>query len=266
MLRKTKLNKPVYIVGDVHGQYAKLVTLLRDAGLMDANWLWSGGSARLWFMGDFFDRGPDGVSAVDLVMRLQREAAEAGGEVNSLLGNHEILFLGAHKFGRQHSNSVFTMGWMRNGGVLSDLDRIRDEHLAWLTNLPAMARVEDRLFMHADAKFYTRYGDSIEAVNQNICEILHGDDWYQWEHLLEAFSERMSFFNPFEDGLGNTRSILETYGGKQIVHGHTPIHYMEPSLKPAIIHEPLAYNHGLCLNVDGAMCLGGTGFVYQLPL
>lgn len=266
MLRKTKPIKPVYIIGDVHGQYAKLVALLRDAGLINANWLWSGGSARLWFMGDFFDRGPDGVSTIDLVIRLQREAAETGGEVCSLLGNHEILFLGAHKFGRQQSGSIFTLGWMRNGGVLSDLDRITDEHIAWLTDLPAMAQVEERLFMHADATFYTQYGDSIEAVNQNICEILHGDDWYKWEHLLEVFSERMTFFNPYADGADHAQRILQTFGGRQIVHGHTPIHYMEPSLKPASIHEPLAYNGGMCLNMDGAMCLGGTGFVYQLPL
>ena len=269
MLRRTKSIKPVYIVGDVHGQYAKLVALLRDAGLMDGNWRWSGGNARLWFMGDFFDRGPDGVSSVDLVMRLQHEAAEAGeagGEVNSLLGNHEILFLGAHKFGRQRSESIFTVGWLRNGGVLSDLDRISAEHIAWLTQLPALALVEDRLFMHADAKFYTEYGDSIEEVNRNIYEILRGDDWYKWEHLLDVFSERMTFFNPFAEGVGQTRRILETFGGSQIIHGHTPIHYMEASLKPAGIHEPFAYNDALCLNMDGAMCLGGTGFVYQLPL
>lgn len=266
MLRKTKPKKPVYIVGDVHGQYAKLIALLREHSLMDANWRWSGGNARLWFMGDFFDRGPDGVSTVDLVMRLQHEAANVGGEVNSLLGNHEILFLGAHKFGRQRSDSIFTVGWLRNGGVLSDLDRVSEEHVVWLTNLPAMALVEDHLFIHADAKFYTEYGDSIESVNRSISEILHGDDWYKWEHLLDVFSERMTFFNPLADGMGQARRILETFGGQQIIHGHTPIHYMDASLKPANVHKPFAYNHGLCLNMDSAMCLGGTGFVYQLPL
>jgi hypothetical protein len=155
---------------------------------------------------------------------------------------------------------------MRNGGVKNDLDRVTEEHIAWLEDLPAMALVEDRLLMHADAIFYTEYGESIESVNWNICEVLHSQDSYGWEHLLDLFSERMTFFDLRADGAGHAKRILQLYGGRQIIHGHTPIHYMEPALKPENIREPLIYNQDLCLNVDGALCLGGTGFVYRLPL
>ena len=62
--------------------------LLRDAGLLDAGERWRGADARLWLLGDLADRGPDGIGAIDLVRRLERES---GGAVRCLLGNHEAL-------------------------------------------------------------------------------------------------------------------------------------------------------------------------------
>jgi hypothetical protein len=90
-----------YVVGDVHGEYDKLVRLLRDAGLVDGELRWSGGDTTLWFLGDYVDRGPDGVGVVELVMRLQVEADEAAGKVGALLGNHEPVILSALWLGDQ---------------------------------------------------------------------------------------------------------------------------------------------------------------------
>ena len=92
-------HEPVFVIGDIHGQFDRLIALLHAAGLISADLHWSGGRAALWFMGDFFDRGPDGVSAVELVIRLQHEAAQVGGRVNSLMGNHEPLIMSARLFG-----------------------------------------------------------------------------------------------------------------------------------------------------------------------
>ena len=50
-------------------------------------------------MGDLVDHGPDGIGAVELVMRLQQQAARTGGRVQVLLGNHDMLLLAAHRFG-----------------------------------------------------------------------------------------------------------------------------------------------------------------------
>src|SRR5262245_42135776 len=75
---------PTFTADDVHGGLEALVDLLRDARLLDAALRWSGGDARVWFVGDLVDRGPDGIGAVDLVRRLEQE-----GDVHCLLGNHE---------------------------------------------------------------------------------------------------------------------------------------------------------------------------------
>jgi calcineurin-like phosphoesterase family protein len=81
----------VVAVGDVHGAYDNFVAVLRMAGLLDAEEHWSGGNARLVQTGDVLDRGPDSRKALELLMRLEKEAGKAGGHVHALLGNHEVM-------------------------------------------------------------------------------------------------------------------------------------------------------------------------------
>lgn len=68
---------PLFVVGDVHGYLDELFAALGEQGLIDADGNWAAGNARLWFLGDFTDRGPDGIGVIDLVMRLSAEAAAA---------------------------------------------------------------------------------------------------------------------------------------------------------------------------------------------
>lgn len=256
-----------------------MVRVLRAAQLIDADDAWVGETATLWFLGDFFDRGPDGIACIDLIMRLQQEAAAAGGSVQALLGNHEPLLLAAHRFGQQPANqraTMFVMNWVHNGGILRDLERLTPEHVAWLAGLPAMARVQDRLLIHADSLLYATYGNTIEAVNRAIAAILRGDDACAWDTLLLRFTQRFAFTDELparyrdrqEDdgrtGIQRARDLLRTFGGQQVIHGHTPIHYITE--QPAEqITSPLVYADGLCVNVDGGMYLGGPGFLYEVP-
>lgn len=83
----------VVAVGDVHGAYEPLVGLLTELGLISAGGRWSGGRAHLVMLGDLVDRGPRSRDVMDLVMRLQGEAVEAGGRVHMVLGNHEVMNL-----------------------------------------------------------------------------------------------------------------------------------------------------------------------------
>lgn len=255
---------PLYIIGDIHGQYQKLVELLRGSGLIDAGLGWAGGSARLWLMGDFFDRGPSAIEVIDLVIRLQHEAAAAGGQVASLIGNHEPLILAARRFGEQPIGwgDTFASVWRRNGGDDATLARLTSAHVAWLSALPAMARVDDMLLMHADAAIYTSYGASVGAVNRAFQALLQSDDMAAWDRLLEQFSERLAFADSDPDGAGRAAQILADFGGRRIVHGHTPISYLLGCPAEQVV-EPLVYAGGRCVNVDGGMYRGGPGFVYR---
>jgi hypothetical protein len=80
-------------VADVHGAYDELVAVLQRAGAVDAKVAWSGGRTTLVQTGDTTDRGADVRKVLDLLMRLEREAKAAGGQVITLLGNHEVMNL-----------------------------------------------------------------------------------------------------------------------------------------------------------------------------
>jgi hypothetical protein len=84
-------------VGDVHGAFEPFVAILQTAGLIDAKRQWTGGAAVLVQTGDVFDRGTGVRDALDLLMRLEDEARRAGGRVDALLGNHEMMNL-LHEF------------------------------------------------------------------------------------------------------------------------------------------------------------------------
>jgi hypothetical protein len=81
----------VVVVGDLHGSYAGLVSILSMTGLVDQDRHWSGGEATLVQMGDILDRGEQLRQTLDLLMQLQVEAEAAGGRVIVLLGNHEVM-------------------------------------------------------------------------------------------------------------------------------------------------------------------------------
>jgi hypothetical protein len=83
----------VVAIGDVHGEYEGLVSILETTGLIDAELRWIGGDTTLVQTGDLFDRGLEVRKVLDLMMRLQQEAAAAGGEIVMLYGNHETMVL-----------------------------------------------------------------------------------------------------------------------------------------------------------------------------
>lgn len=258
----------VYIVGDIHGEYDKLVRLLKDAALIDDELRWVGGQNTLWFMGDLLDRGPDGVGVVDLVMRLQAEAeaeaAQAGGKVGVLLGNHEFVILSALWLSDEPTGGptgTFYGDWIFNGGLVSDMERLTDRHAEWLARLPALARIGDWLLMHANSSMYTRYGSTIEEVNEAFAQILHGRDATAWDRLLGDSGREFGDHKPY--GHEKVSLVLDTYEAKRLVHGHTVISNMTGQ-PPESVTEALVYDGGRCVNVDAGMCEGSPGFLYKL--
>jgi hypothetical protein len=80
-------------IGDIHGAYDEFVAVLKRAGLINDALAWSGGRSTLVQTGDYTDRGTDVRKVLDLLMRLEKEAKSAGGQVVTLLGNHEVMNL-----------------------------------------------------------------------------------------------------------------------------------------------------------------------------
>jgi Calcineurin-like phosphoesterase len=252
-----------YILGDIHGFRDRLVDLLRSHGLVDEQVRWRGSDSSLWLLGDLVDRGPEGIEVIDLLRRLEDEAAASGGRVQALLGNHDVTLVAAFRFGEQKcaDGRTFRANWERNGGQLSDLERLDDAQVEWIVSLPGMASIDDKLLIHADALFYTYFGQSIEHVNEALCRVLHDGDTDAWDTLIEAFGQRTAFYNG-DAGLAAAERFLAQFGGSRIIHGHSPISGVL-KIPPAQVTQPLEYAAGTCVNVDGGIYLGGPGFLYE---
>ncbi|MFZ3471536.1 metallophosphoesterase [Streptomyces sp. 4.24] len=270
---------PLYVVGDVHGYLDELVTELRAQGLIDADHNWSAGNARLWFLGDFTDRGPDGIGVIDLVMRLSAEAAAAGGYCKALMGNHELLLIGAKRFGDTPvasgaGTATFQAAWLLNGGQRTDMERLQDVHLQWMSRLDAAVLVEDHLLLHSDTTAYLDYGDSVEDVNDTIHELLNRNDADITWDLFRKFTKRFAFRDE-DSGPAAVRELIGTYGGSRVVHGHSPIPYLlgevgtedgDVSRGPEAVVGPHVYAEGLAIAMDGGVTMAGKLLVVQLPL
>lgn len=81
----------VVAVGDLHGDSAATLAVLKLAGVVDEQGAWAGGSTVLVQTGDTVDRGPDSKGVLEILQRLQREAPAAGGKVIAVVGNHEAM-------------------------------------------------------------------------------------------------------------------------------------------------------------------------------
>eukprot|EP00639_Heterosigma_akashiwo_P035213 CAMPEP_0194721548 /NCGR_PEP_ID=MMETSP0296-20130528/12784_1 /TAXON_ID=39354 /ORGANISM="Heterosigma akashiwo, Strain CCMP2393" /LENGTH=243 /DNA_ID=CAMNT_0039624213 /DNA_START=77 /DNA_END=805 /DNA_ORIENTATION=- len=89
----------VIAIGDVHGDFDQMMKCLRIGEAVDENGNWIGKDTIVVQTGDIFDRGDDEVKILKTLHRLKDEARGEGGDVVSLIGNHEVLSIfGDHSF------------------------------------------------------------------------------------------------------------------------------------------------------------------------
>lgn len=258
-----------YVIGDIHGCLSELELLLRRTKFIDDKNRWIAKEHQLHFLGDYTDRGPDGIGVIDLIMQLQVEAADVGGKADCLLGNHDVLLLSACRFPDEDVPSFSKEGvamsfygiWRKNGGLDSDLERIETRHLEWLANLPALRVVNNSLLMHSDNTHYFQLGDTVESINEVIRKVIWSDSLEGQDLLSSVMTDRLHFAS---GGISLCKEICDRFEVQRLIHGHTPIFGLLDMEAPAVT-QPLEYNEGMCVNMDHALFKGGPGFVLELP-
>lgn len=243
----------VWAIGDIHGARPRLLELLREAGIVDGRGDWKAEGTTGVCLGDYFNRGENGAGVVALLRRLQEQARAAGGDLIPLLGNHDVLMSGVLAERRRMPYGEVASRWLLNGGRFLDLEALEGDPAAaeWLRHLPAMARVGQTLYLHSDTVAYCELGASVEEVNRAVRDILHSEDLDRIAALFDLLSRRGELRD-----VANVDQLLATFGGRQLVHGHSPI----------FAREPVVLHGGRCVNIEGGLWESdeteALGFVY----
>ncbi len=151
---KTKIQGPIAVIGDVHGQSEKLAVLLeRLQKLPDFQHRW------VVFIGDFVDRGPDTKAVIDQVLELIRDHPRT----TAIMGNHEFAMCSALNWLPSGEGSNWSQRWIEHYdsdatfdsygaafGDMADLARnIPGAHRKLLENMPWCVEHPQLLFVHA---------------------------------------------------------------------------------------------------------------------
>jgi len=255
----------VIAIGDLHGDYAQYLNVMRSAGLIDKNGKWSGGKTHLVQTGDITDRGADSRKIIDHLVKLARQAKKKGGYVHMLIGNHETMNVVGdlryvtkgefNAFRSRNSRRYQDLQWQRQVDWMrvnlptfetTDLVAYRkdweqrvplgwvEHRMAWALNgeygkwvkgNPVAIKINDNIFLHGgiSAK-YCKY--SLESLTQQTIAAMENYDpsvttimddplgpvWYRGL----AREDETGIYSQTLD------NILERYGAKRIVVGHTP--------------------------------------------
>lgn len=130
----SETNQRRIVIGDVHGHYEGLMTLL-EAIAPDSE-------DQLYFLGDLIDRGPKSSQVVDFVKNHNYPC---------LLGNHEQMLLNVLCNGRASTPAM--QSWLYSGGQATVASyqeaTIPHEHLEWFQELPTYLDLGDIWLTHA---------------------------------------------------------------------------------------------------------------------
>jgi hypothetical protein len=226
----------VVAIGDLHGDLDSTRRALKLAGAIDDSDQWIGGKLVVVQTGDTVDRGDDDRKIVDLIERLKKDAAKAGGEFVAMVGNHEIM------------NSMLDFRYVTEGGfsAFADVQAANDDiakliaplddakkgraaafspggpYAMMLSSRPAVARVGDSIFVHGGV--LPKWAKSLDATNTGVHDWLSG----KLKTAPDAFTANDGplWTRDFSDGAitdacAELEDTLGKLNAKRMVMGHT---------------------------------------------
>lgn len=230
---KQDVSDKTLVVSDLHGELDAFVAILKGNGVVDDNLNWIYGKNQLVFIGDIFDRGRDDNGIAWLVYKLEKEAEEAGGHINFVLGNHEDLVLKDDLRYVHEDHFVFSS---KAGIPYAELYSVDTELGRWLRDSYLIVTVGSDLFVHGGLssemvdKSY-KIGEINELgwrfigiPNKERNELhsrnerLFGNSGPIWYRGLAADSERRPGIS--SEDLDN---VLKYYKADRIIVGHTRV-------------------------------------------
>lgn len=225
--------KEIYALGDVHGDYDRMIRVLAAAHLIEAQpqapekVKWAAGDAVLVCNGDLIDKGTNALPVIAALRALTNGAERSGGRVIVTMGNHEAEFLADPdntEKGGEFIAELKTSG-MKPRDVAEGKDQLGIGK--FLRSLPFCARVNDWFFAHAG----NTKGMSIEELATALKEGVDNDGFgaeilSKKDSLLEARLKDPLWWEQPNDASGQGEARLRQYvqalGAHHLVIGHQP--------------------------------------------
>lgn len=155
-----------FILSDPHGRLDCLVSILQAGGVIDGNLDWAFGCDRLVLIGDVMDRGDDVTQIFWLLYKLEAQAADAGGSVSMVYGNHECMVMAGDL---RYCREKYKVLADAVGLTVPQLYGPDSEIGRWLGNLNTIMKVGNDLFVHAGlSRDFYELGLEIPQVN-SLC-------------------------------------------------------------------------------------------------
>lgn len=224
----------VHALGDTHGDYDRLVTLLVAGKLMAGvpaspkQAMWSGGKSILVVTGDMVDKWKQSVEVIALLRALVSSAASQGGRVVISAGNHEAEFLEdptgskTKEFQKELKAAGIEPKEVAAGTDAEGIGK-------FLLCLPFASRVNGWFFAHAGST----KGRTLEQLGRDLqqgideegygAKVLLGN-----KGLLEARMKPPWWEKPGDEPIESIARLLgyaDALGAKHIVFGHQPGNY-----------------------------------------
>jgi len=257
--------KKIYLIGDIHGDFGRLVFLLKKHNLIDDETNWIGGDGVLVCSGDLTDRGNKGIECIKLFMSLENQAKDCGGDVISTLGNHDALIVAmAFELKGEFSSKYCKQLFMANGGIMLEAMQLSkdDDLMNWMINRPLMCKLGHNLIQHADTtEFYDSMGNTIDQINEYGLQLMScGKGAYQiFYEMTDCRYWDRNNYSTEERAVQAIEEYMLKHGAKRIFHGHTRF----------IGNEPQEYFDEKIINLDGSLSIGyrnaaDRGFIMEI--
>ena len=243
------LTTKIFVMGDVHGDFYGMVSLLQKGNVIDKNLNWNWGSGHLLFLGDIVDRGENVTECLWLIYKLELQARKQNGHVHYLLGNHEIMIMtNDHRY---LADKYFYM----NDQLKIDFSEHFDQNSffgRWLSSKNAIIKIGPYLFVHAGLSYesflnkysisemnsaYRQYlkNPKLKSFSDTIKWLL-GDNGPLWYRGYNAHYDSSHLINSAQ-----LDSVLMLYKAKTIIIGHTHTQEVKSVFKGRVILTDVPY-------------------------
>lgn len=216
----------VAALSDIHGQHDVFIHILKSHHIVDEDLNWSFGDGHFVITGDIFDRGPQVLETLWFIYDLEKQAAQQGGKVHYLLGNHEYMVLrGDTRY--LHKNHLKTSELLNaEYKTLFDTNTVLGQ---WIRSKSTIIKINRSLFLHGGLSHaFLEQNLDLDKANEHFRDTigLKKDELIQ-NHIYKALhapNGPIWYRGYFKDGgLSNAdvNIILERFDADRIVVGHT---------------------------------------------